>query len=397
MIQAMIDHGAKLSITDKDGCTALHLLCSGVRIPIENLPYIERRLEMQKKNLSETGSENFAKAYREAVAEAQAEVESGQALLEDYFRTAKALLDYGMDPGEKDNYGNTALDYAVKSEAKKIAALLKGEYDETNPDSVIAGGMTLHQAAGKGDIEALKAIIANGANINEISDSDNEEFKGLAPLAIACIKVDPETVQTLLDAGADPNFKAGEHGYTALYNMIHKASFNVNGETYKTKKIQRILKSLVAAGLNLDDTIDDLSNTAFIESCRILSRARINGDSFDATLIATFMELGCDVNLSNKDGQTALMLMAKKDLDTENLFITLLENGAKTDAVDSHGNTPLMYAAGNDNQSAAKTYIEIMAEFGDLKAGAVNNKGKTAMEIAVDKNYEAVVKQLIAI
>ena len=68
----------------------------------------------------------------------------------------------------------------------------------------------LHYAAGNGQIEVAKALIAAGANVNLAGK------KGWTPLFIAAFRGDTEIVKTLIAAGADVN-RADNDGKTPLY------------------------------------------------------------------------------------------------------------------------------------------------------------------------------------
>ena len=90
MIKALIDAGVKMGLSGKDGVTALHLACEYVK---------HRTLGDDKEKVAE-----------------------------DYFQIIKSLVEYGLDPDAKTNYGYPPLYFAVESNAKKIAAFLKGDY-----------------------------------------------------------------------------------------------------------------------------------------------------------------------------------------------------------------------------------------------------------------------------
>jgi ankyrin repeat protein len=70
-------------------------------------------------------------------------------------------------------------------------------------------GRALHDAAGLGNIEAVKVLLASGADVNAINND------GETPLHIAAYSGMPDIAKLLLDAGADINAKTKE-GKTPL-------------------------------------------------------------------------------------------------------------------------------------------------------------------------------------
>jgi ankyrin repeat protein len=79
----------------------------------------------------------------------------------------------------------------------------------------VSGGVTaLLLAARDGQLEAARALLANGADVNQASAGDHSP-----PLVMAVINGHFDVAQFLLEAGADPNV-ASDDGLTALYATI---------------------------------------------------------------------------------------------------------------------------------------------------------------------------------
>ena len=77
-------------------------------------------------------------------------------------------------------------------------------------------GTELSQAAERGDAAAVKALAAEGADVN---GRDN----GYPPLAFAARAGSEAAIETLLDAKADPNLRdCGANGWTPLIHALHK-------------------------------------------------------------------------------------------------------------------------------------------------------------------------------
>jgi ankyrin repeat protein len=78
------------------------------------------------------------------------------------------------------------------------------------------GGMSaLHHAVRQGNLEAVKALLANGANVNDTTDTD-----GTTPLLEATINGQFDVALLLIEKGADVN-KVARTGFTPLYATIN--------------------------------------------------------------------------------------------------------------------------------------------------------------------------------
>ncbi|RYY16059.1 MAG: ankyrin repeat domain-containing protein [Chitinophagaceae bacterium] len=73
----------------------------------------------------------------------------------------------------------------------------------------------------------------------------------------------------------------------------------------------------------------------------------------------------------------------------------LLDNAADLNYVDQSGNTVLIYAAGNSDHMSGKRIISLILDKDKSTLERVNNAGQTAMDVAVQNDNEAAVKQLM--
>ena len=76
----------------------------------------------------------------------------------------------------------------------------------------------LIEAAGRGDHEKVKALLAAGSPVTVLSEH------GETPLHVAAIRGDPQTVQALLDAGANVAARTPP-GVTRSMTPLHWASY----------------------------------------------------------------------------------------------------------------------------------------------------------------------------
>nr|WP_321357548.1 acyltransferase family protein [uncultured Draconibacterium sp.] len=98
------------------------------------------------------------------------------------------------------------------------------EEQKTETSTAPQSGRSIHAAVVAGNLEAVKAIIASGADINE-----KEPAGGSSPLITACVFGKTEIAKVLMDAGADLNVTNND-GSTAL----HTAAFFCRTEIVKT-------------------------------------------------------------------------------------------------------------------------------------------------------------------
>ena len=384
-------NGKKLDMTDKNGNTGIHIACDYVRHAMHTLKYSDTLVERAVTGFEETKARlldrgetmetvydymkfNLIKTPEEAQAEYDAIVDH----VDDYYKVVKAFVDGGVDPDEKNDYGRSALDIAVEYEAKKLAAYLSGE-DVESGSGLSTGGMSIHQAVEKGDLDAIKAIAESGGDLNGINDRQGRYF-GYTPLAIACAFVNVEALELLAGLGADVNAKDND-GHTALYYIAREA--------YDKSNVKKAIETLKNAGYDINSFVDDDSNTLLNYCCK-------SGPSCGRELIEPLMKLGADLNIANRFGETPLMAVCKDDHPSaENTQIIMLENGADVCVKDINGNTPLHWAAQNRSNSMAKTMSDMLFEFGKVDANAVNNEEKSALDIASGNENEPLVKYLL--
>ncbi len=139
----------------------------------------------------------------------------------------------------------------------------------------------LHVAAWFGRHDAARALLRLGANRNA------RDRQGFDALTIAAVNGDAEMTDILLAAGADARAIVGTYHSTALIEAAHL------GEV-------EIVKRLIAARALLDH-FNDLGFTALIETI-----ALGNGNAAHTAIVAALIRAGADVNLTDRQGMTAL-------------------------------------------------------------------------------------------
>jgi ankyrin repeat protein len=162
-----------------------------------------------------------------------------KALQSDDVRNISYLLQRGFDPNTVNAQGVPALMLAVREPSLKVAQLLaahpqtKVEVRNDKDESVLmlaalkgylslvqmlvendadvnkSGWTPLHYAASGGHVPVIAHLLEHGAYI------DAESPNGTTPLMMAAMYGSPESVKSLIQAGADPTLK-NQQGLSAL-------------------------------------------------------------------------------------------------------------------------------------------------------------------------------------
>jgi uncharacterized protein len=207
------------------------------------------------------------------------------AILNGHYDAAALLVERGADPNLGDSSGMAAVYATIDMHTQPLMI--------NRPTRKPSGAVD--------NLDLLKRLIAHGADTNAPlrgvllaryhNTGDNQLGAGSTPLMRAAKSLDVPAMRLLLDAGSDPR-RANRAGATAL---------------------------MFAAGLGRSGTTMQAEHTAA-----------------DAVILC--LDHGADINARNAEGQTALH-MAVEQSDT--LVQLLVERGAKLDATDRQGRTPL--------------------------------------------------------
>lgn len=220
----------------------------------------------------------------------------------------------------------------------------------------------LIQAAGHGDIAAVKSLLDQGADVNA------KDRHGVPALWLASKMNHPDIVRQLLERGADVNAKDRD-GVTAL---MAASSFALSGGK------RDVVRQLLEKGADVDAK-DKSAVTALIYAA---------GED-DPDVVRLLLDKGADVNAKDKDGKTAL-IWASKYGQLEHVS-PLLDKGADPNAKDDQGKTALIWAAGWGDVQATRRLLEKGSD-----VNAKDNEGITALKTASDKDHTGIVELLKA-
>jgi uncharacterized protein len=188
----------------------------------------------------------------------------------------------------------------------------------------------LEEAASKGDIAKMQALIKSGVDLNGTSSKD-----GWTPLMAAAASGNQGAMELLLKSGAKVD-AAGADGQTALM----KAAY-----TGQDQSVKFLLKN--HADIN---HADNNGKTALL----------VAEDQNHSGMVAVLIARGANVNAQDNNGKTAMMLAAERGDAQE--VTTLANAGADLNKKDISGKTAMMLAAAQGDKDVVLTLAERKAD-----------------------------------
>ena len=279
MVQALLAAGADPNLRDANGETALLLGAA-------------HGVEIVRALLAAGANPNLADGEGQTALLVAAETQP---------ESVRLLIESGADVTHRDEFGVSALTIAEASHASEIAALLRA-----------AGAMSsledrLHDAIREGDQDAVRRLIAEGADVNGFDTSLYE-----TPLMAALRHRRLEILVSLLAAGADPSFEAtgfDNAGETAIVVAAREDSPWALRALLQAKARPKDRDAALLAGCDHTAVIRvALEEGAWVNSkgergITPLLCAAAAGALESVTLL---LEAGADPRLKADDGSTAL-------------------------------------------------------------------------------------------
>lgn len=229
-----------------------------------------------------------------------------------------------------------------------------GAKDESFAGS--SGETALHYAARGGHAEAIKALVAGGAEINAKAEG------GETALSVAAEEKKYDAAKALLDAGADPNggpkSGAGPLGSAAL-----------NGDL-------GLVKLLLERGAN-----PSVKKADFPPLCAAASKGSVE-------MVEALLKAGAPVDSAGVSG-TALASAALRG--HEPVVKILLTAGANPNVANKDGFTPLMAALRSGKESIVRLLLEAGAD-----ANAILKDGRSVLKVAQEGNKENLISLIEA-
>ena len=233
----------------------------------------------------------------------------------------------------------------------------------------IANGQSLLSAAKEGNINAIKAAVARGANLNQktgsptffFGSSGYDKYGSLSysegsewtPLIYASFHGHAEAVDYLLEKGANPEI-TDFNGMTALmWAIVEKkhdviSSFVERG-VHLSKQEARFGMTMLMWSIVFGDSMTAMQIASSVENCKDKDTENWTALHYAAnkdmsSLIPIIIQKGVDIDEANSEGNTALHLgILKGNFES---VVALMRNGAKTSKTNKEGNNALNLAIG---------------------------------------------------
>jgi ankyrin repeat protein len=327
-------------------------------------------------------------------------------------QTAETLVKLFLDHGAR--VTDLCMFAAANSGRVEVFKLLLahgGNPNAWNP----AFGSLLKAAAQRCQTEMVAFLLANGANVNEISKDGLENSTALTSVAHLIYFPDGNgrdaglraarqiaMMKLLMDAGADPNARPAGSATALMQAVIAKNSEAVKlllarGADVKALDAGGNSAVMWAVALGTPDLIELLlSNGASLDvKNRDGETALIHATHYaNLTVVKYLLDKGADVNARDGNGNTALIARASLNefgyaRESQGILNLLMAHGADPNASNTLGQTALMFAV----HFQAINAINVLIAHG-AHVNARDKQGKSVMSYATETQQKALIELL---
>jgi cytohesin len=237
------------------------------------------------------------------------------AVLSGYPSSIPLLIQNGAEVNVRDRLDRTPLSYAAEQQnTDAVKALLAGRADPNlgvNPPLHIS-------ALVSGNTEIPGLLLRAGADPNTnaliLAPQPPRNLESMSPLYLAIVNSHPAVVRLLLEAKANPN--ATHQGNPLLYPALRQP-----------ESMQALLEAGADPKARMGNGWDMLQEA-------------VAENNLDATKL--LLAHGADMKAVGRQGETALHLAAQRS--SKEILQLLLKHSANLNAQDNEGRTPLFYA-----------------------------------------------------
>jgi ankyrin repeat protein len=395
-VRTLVKARASVAERDADGTTALHWAVhwdSGEMIDL----LLEAKADANTTNdlgvfplhlACANGSGGAVERLLAAGANPRASLASGETALMTCARTGSAaavaaLLGRGADPNARESGGQTALMWAAADKRAEVVRILVDKGADVKARS--SGGFTpLLFAARSGDVDSATILADAGADVNDTApdggsallvaassvsavsisdyrlvpraggheevalfllgrraDPDRTDGFGMTPLHAAVETGKRRLVTALLEGGANPNPRLTKGLPFRRGDYVSRAGYAGATPFWLAAKNADVTMMRALAAGGVDPTIPSANGTTpFLVAAGVgQTDSRLPAEARILEAVTFALELGADINSTNRAGQTAVHGAANISADSVIRF--LAERGAKVDARDKQGRTPV--------------------------------------------------------
>ena len=367
--ELLIEKGAKVNASNKDGLTALMLaafngykeLCKLLMKKEAEVNKVNENWETALMIAAEKGHKEVCKLLIERGAEIEAANKDGTrslmlAVCEGHREVCELLIERGAEIEAKKKVGVRALMLAANNGHGEVCKLLIEKGAEIEAENEV-GVRALMLAANNGHGEVCKLLIEKGA---EIEAKNEVEVRALM---LAAKNGHEEVCKLLIEREAEIE-AANKDGLTALMLAVYEGH-------------REVCELLIEKGAKIEAEMKD--------GTRSLMIAAVRGHKEVCKLL---MERGAEIEAENKGKVRALMLAAEKG--RKEVCKLLIEKRAEIEAEMEGGTKALMLAA----EKGHKEVCELLIEKG-AKIEATNKDGNTALIIGAREGHREVCELLI--
>jgi len=319
VVQFLIGEGADIYAIDNAGREPLHRAAAGGHVDIAGL-LIAKGADLNLR------ARNGATPLWEAAIYGRADM-------------VKFLLAKEADISAPNRRGQTPLAAAKQRGHTEVVSILRQH----------GAKVTLHGAVAVGDIEEVKRLITEGADVNVKNEANQ------TPLHIAASRGFKDVAELLIAKGAIVNVRGNSN------TPLHLAARNG-----RTALVELLLNKGADINANDNQGYTPLGRAMEGKHSKVIALLREHGakESLHDVVIAgdidavkRFLSEGCDVNSRDSLGLTPLHLAAMHG--HTDIMELLIAKGADLEARDQHwGNTPLLHATPYGRTEAVRLLLE---------------------------------------